>query len=136
MFSPQTHILLVEDTSGFRVLVNRVLNSLGYTHITEAEDGKKAYEIMKKNLYRDPVGLVLADIHMPVMDGLALLQAVRTDNHFERLPFIMLTAESEKKSIIQAIELGVNDYIIKPTTEASLQKKLVAVWEQMNKHAS
>lgn len=132
MFPKNTKILVVDDMKGIRVLITKLLKELGYSAIHEAENGEMAYDVINKAQAAEPFGLVICDLRMPKMDGLDLLSKLRTDQAFSKLPFVMLTAESEKENVVKAIEIGVNEYIIKPTTAPILSKKLEKVWKSLN----
>ncbi|HND85463.1 MAG TPA: response regulator [Pseudobdellovibrionaceae bacterium] len=132
MFPKNTKILVVDDMKGIRVLITKLLKELGYATVQEAENGEMALEIISKAQTSEPFGLIICDLRMPKMDGLDLLSKLRTDQAFAKLPFVMLTAESEKENVVKAIEIGVNEYIIKPTTAPILSKKLEKVWKSLN----
>jgi two-component system chemotaxis response regulator CheY len=70
---------------------------------------------------------------MPNMDGLTLLQTVRAEPEISKLPFLMVTAEAKKENIIAAAQAGANGYIVKPFTAATLDEKLVKIFEKLNK---
>ena len=101
-----------------------VLKKLGFKNIIEAENGKTALSKLKK----EDVGLVISDWNMPEMTGLELLKAVKTEEKFKDLPFIMLTAEGQKDCVIEAVKAGVTNFIVKPFTPDTLKEKLNAVF--------
>jgi CheY-like chemotaxis protein len=103
MFPKNTKILVVDDMKGIRVLITKLLKELGYATVQEAENGEMALEIITKAQTTEPFGLVICDLRMPKMDGLDLLSKLRTDQAFAKLPFVMLTAESEKENVMQAL---------------------------------
>ncbi len=74
-----------------------------------------------------PVHLVLSDLHMPNMDGLGLLGEVRKTPKLQKLAFIMLTSAGELDQVKKAVELGVNNYLVKPFTLGTLKRKVEAV---------
>ena len=81
-----------------------------------------ALEKMKNKKY----GLVISDWNMEPMSGLDLLKTVRTVNH-DKVPFIMVTAESKAENIMAARQAGVNNYVVKPFSAETLKSKIVAV---------
>ena len=86
----------------------------------EAEDGILALETAKE----EKVGLILAGWNMADMNGLELLKAVRSDENLKDIPFIMVTAEGQKREILEAAKAGVSNYIIKPFTPETLEEKI------------
>jgi len=101
-------ILLVDDAEIFRDGISHVLRRQGYDVLT-ACDGIQAIEI----LIQQSVDLILLDICMPRMDGIGVLQKMRKDPEFLRIPVIMLTASTDRERIIAAAKLGVRDYLSK-----------------------
>lgn len=131
MFEKTTHILLVDDMKGVRILVARLLKQLGYENITEAAEGHEAYANLEHAFgANNPVGLVLCDMRMPGIDGLQLLKKMKENPNFDKIPFIMLTAESDKEAIVNAIRSGVDDYIIKPASQSGLEQKMRKVFDR------
>lgn len=74
---------------------------------------------------------VVSDWNMPNMDGLTLLQTVRSDPVLRGLPFLMITAEAKKENIIAAAQAGASGYIVKPFTAATLNEKLAKIFEKL-----
>jgi two-component system chemotaxis response regulator CheY len=122
MFDPKTKILVVDDMMTMRKLVAKVCKELGFSDISEAADGAKAWEAISSA--NPPFGLIISDWNMPNTSGLDLLKRVRADSRFLRLPFVMVTAEAEKHQIVEAVKSGVSNYVIKPFTAAMLKEKL------------
>lgn len=113
-------ILVVDDFSTMRRIVKNILKQLGYENVDESENGADAYDKVKANQY----AFVITDWNMPVMDGLGFLKKVRTDPELKNLPILMVTAEAEKEKVVAAIQAGVNNYIVKPFTAATLKEKM------------
>ena len=89
--------------------------------IIEEENGEEAIQKMKDNM---PVDLVTLDINMPVMDGMTALKKIREDDTFKNVKIVMLTSESEKTKVVEAISNGANNYVVKPFTPDILKEKL------------
>lgn len=104
--------LIVDDYESMRRVTSGQLRSMGATHILVAKNGAVALDILQKQ----HVDIVLSDWNMPVMTGLELLRAVRADKKLAHLPFIMITAEVERKCVAEAIACGVSELLIKPFT--------------------
>ncbi len=117
----QCSILAVDDEPNMRRLLEISLRQAGYKPILAA-DGNEALAKIKAQ----HIDLVVSDLHMPSMNGLALLKAIRQDN--ETLPFIMVTALGEIKTAVEAMKLGASDYILRPfdleTLEIAIAKAL------------
>jgi len=122
MASLDSKILVVDDTKGIRFVVIKLLKELGYTNIIEAENGKMALEQITTS--GSDIKLIIADIKMPEMDGLQLLQTMKALGKYNHLPIIVLSAESDKMTIVKAIDYGAKDYIIKPVEKSVLSEKL------------
>ena len=120
------HVLVVDDFSTMRRIIKNILHDLGFEKIVEAEDGSAALNILNSQ----KIDLVISDWNMPRMTGLELLQSVRSDDKLKDLPFLMVTAESEKKSIVEAVKAKVSQYIVKPFTAATLAEKLEKIIPQ------
>lgn len=103
-------ILIVDDSKTMRNIERSIILRLGYTEIEEAVDGLDA---LSKVSAFDPE-LILLDWNMPNMDGITFLKKFRTTN--KTTPVIMITTESEKARVVEAIKAGVSNYAIKPFT--------------------
>lgn len=119
--------LIVDDFSTMRRIVRNLLKELGYTNADEAEDGAVALQKLQSGSY----DFVVTDWNMPNMDGLALLQAIRADATLKSLPVLMITAEAKKENIVAAAGAGASGYIVKPFTAATLNEKLVKIFEKI-----
>ncbi len=117
-------VLVVDDFATMRRIVKGVLKELGFKNVIEAENGKAALSELKK----EEIGLVISDWNMPEMTGIDLLKAVRANDQYKELPFIMVTAEGQKNNVIEAVKAGVTNYIVKPFTPETLRQKLEAVF--------
>jgi two-component system chemotaxis response regulator CheY len=118
--------LVVDDFSTMRRIVRNLLKELGFTNVDEAEDGVVALAKLQAGGF----DFVVSDWNMPNMDGLTLLQTVRSDPTLKNLPFLMITAEAKKENIIAAAQAGASGYIVKPFTAATLNEKMVKIFEK------
>jgi len=118
---PDMKILVVDDFPTMRRIVKTLMRQNGYTNFVEAEDGAQGLKTLEST---PDIEFIVSDWNMPNMTGLEFLKAVRADSRFQHLPFLMVTAESEKEQIIDAVKSGVSNYIVKPFTGATLQEKL------------
>lgn len=113
-------ILVVDDYPAMITMIRRMLQTLGFVNVSPATDGGDAMIKLKASRFR----LVISDLRMDKVDGLELLRQVRADEALSKLPFIMVTASSDRDLVIEAKSAGVTDYIVKPFTSATLQAKL------------
>ena len=118
----QLKLLVVDDMMTMRKLVIKACKEIGFTDISEAADGALAWQTLSTS--PTPFGLVLSDWNMPNSTGMDLLKRVRADGKMGKMPFILLTAESEGTQVAEALSVGVSNYIIKPFTVDSLRLKL------------
>ena len=115
-------VLVVDDFATMRRIVRGVLKQLGFDNILEAEDGSIALDTLKK----EEIGLIVSDWNMPKMTGLDLLKAVRGDDGLKGIPFIMVTAEGLKENVLEAVKVGVTNYVVKPFTPEGFSQKIQA----------
>lgn len=129
LFQEKPQILVVDDTLELRKLLTVRLSLLGYQ--TEgAENGRRALEMLRQN----PFDLVLLDIMMPVMDGYATLEAMKADEVLRSIPVIVISAVSELDSVVRCIELGADDYLVKPYNNVLLKARIAASLERKCLH--
>ncbi|MGR9115077.1 MAG: chemotaxis response regulator CheY [Gammaproteobacteria bacterium] len=121
-------ILIVDDFSTMRRIIKNLLRDLGFTNTVEADDGKSAMPILKAG----GIDFLVTDWNMPGMTGLDLLKAVRSDPNMAHLPVLMVTAEAKREQIIMAAQAGVNGYVIKPFTAATLKEKIEKIFERID----
>lgn len=125
MFPLDTKFLVVDDFATMRKIIKKVLTELGYTNIEEADDGASALPMIEKAAAAGtPYGFVISDWNMPKMQGIDLLKACKGNPALKELPFMLVTAESEQKHILEAAKAGVSDYVVKPFNSATLKGKL------------
>lgn len=120
MQKDEVSILVVDDVNTVRLQIRELLKSFGFKNITLAESGIEA----KVLLDLTPFHLVVADWHMSPMNGLELLKYIRSQPKYQKLAFVMVTAENTKESVISAIQSGVDDYLMKPLTPMAVQNKI------------
>ncbi|NDV23286.1 response regulator [Desulfovibrio sp. JC022] len=125
MLNTQASILIVDDHQAMRRTVADIMRMLGYFNIHYAEDGLMALEQLEEH---PSTSLVLLDWNMPRMSGLDFLRKIRTTSEYENLAVIMVTAEAEQELVMEAVAAGVTNYIVKPFTPMTLEKKLKEVF--------
>ena len=124
------NILLVDDSRTIRNIQKNVLKQLGYTDVTEAEDGVQALAQFKDGA----PNLMLIDWNMPNMDGITLVKRIRELD--KNIPLIMCTTEADKSRVLEAVKAGVNNYIVKPFTAESLGEKISQTMAKVGSAAS
>jgi len=120
-------VLVVDDFSTMRRIVKNLLRDLGFTNISEADDGSTALPMLQGGDF----DFVVTDWNMPGMQGIDLLKAIRADASLLHIPVLMVTAEAKKEQIVMAAQAGVNGYIVKPFTAATLKTKLDKIFERL-----
>ncbi|MFW1060805.1 chemotaxis response regulator CheY [Vibrio parahaemolyticus] len=120
-------ILIVDDFSTMRRIVKNLLRDLGFNNTQEADDGLTALPMLEKGDF----DFVVTDWNMPGMQGIDLLKHIRADAELKHLPVLMITAEAKREQIIEAAQAGVNGYIVKPFTAATLKEKLEKIFERL-----
>lgn len=121
--NPDTKFLVVDDYLSMRRMIKSVLKDLGYSNVAEADDGSTALPLLRNGQFN----FLITDWNMPGMPGLDLLKAVRADDRLAKLPVLMVTAEAKREQIVEAVQAGVNGYIIKPFTAEVLKEKLAKI---------
>lgn len=116
-------ILVVDDAQTMRRIIVNLLRQLGFTNMTEADDGTTAWE----RLGAERIDLIISDWNMPKMTGIDLLKKVRESETYKATPFIMVTAEGKRENVIAAVQAGVSNYIVKPFNAATLKEKMTKV---------
>lgn len=113
--------LIVDDSNTMRRIVVNTLKSLGYNEYVEAEDGKVALEKLTAD---NSINFVITDWNMPVMTGLELTKAIRSNATTKDLPILMVTTRGVKDDIVQALQARVSNYVVKPFTPQILKEKI------------
>jgi len=120
-------ILIVDDFSTMRRIIKNLLRDLGFTNVTEADDGNSALPLLQNGHF----DFLITDWNMPGMSGLELLRKVRAEERLADLPVLMVTAEAKREQIIEAARAGVNGYVVKPFTGMALKEKIERIFERI-----
>lgn len=125
MISSSLRILIVDDCIDTRNFIKQILLKKGFKNIVSANNGEEGMQILKESHDTfSPIGLILADRQMPVLDGMQFLSKVRLDERYNRIPFIMVTSDNERDHVIEALNVGVTNYIVKPIRGDVLLSKM------------
>jgi two-component system, chemotaxis family, chemotaxis protein CheY len=117
------NILIVEDLLTTRLFLRRTLKKLGYTNVVLSPDGEEALE----ELGRQSFDLIISDWHMPKMDGLDFFKALSKNRKWNEIPFLLITAEKERDKVIEAVQAGIKEYLVKPVEPEKLSNKIKQV---------
>ena len=122
---PNMKILIVDDMATMRRIVKTVLKQLGFSNITEAENGEEGLQKLRAEEFH----FVVSDWNMPVMTGIDMLRAIRADEKLKPIPVLMVTAEAQQHNLVEAVQAGVSNYIVKPFTAETMQEKLAKIFK-------
>jgi len=114
-------ILIVDDSESMRNIVKYMLAKIGFGSIFSACNGEEALASLKNSGFN----LVIADLHMPKLNGFELLKQIRSDVLLKCLPVIIVSGEVDKDIVISVIQAGASDYVLKPISGEILQKKVI-----------
>ncbi len=110
------HILVVEDSPTMRQLLHFTLKRLKGVEVLEAGDGVEGYKVLTSN----KVDLIVADLNMPVMDGLKMISMIKGNPAYREIPIVVVTTEGGEEDRKKAMALGANAYITKPIQTSQL----------------
>ena len=114
-------VLVVDDSAIMRKVIEQILEMLGHESVP-ATNGIDAFERLKEH---EDVRLILLDWNMPEMNGIEFLRAIKGRPGLCQIPVIMLTTESERRKMIEAIEAGAKHYLTKPFQPETLATKIL-----------
>ena len=116
-------ILVVDDSAPMRRIISKNLNEAGYSNVVEAENGIDAMGKL------GGVDLVVTDWNMPIMDGLTMVKEIKKNPGFANVRIVMVTSVGAQKDAVEALKIGVNNYVVKPFTPVALIEKIKSVIE-------
>ena len=112
--------LIVDDSRAMRLVLRQIMAEIGFD-VVEARHGREALTYLQGH---DDTVVALVDWNMPEMNGLELVQAVRSDSRFDPLRLMMVTTETEMSHIQRALTAGANEYLMKPFSREAVEEKL------------
>lgn len=120
-----TRVLIVDDEYFSRKVIRTLLLSIGVTDIHDADEGMKGLHAITTVM----PDLVLVDWEMPGLDGAEFVRRVRSPDSFPlpNVPIIMLTGHAERRRVVEAVRLGVHEYLLKPVSSNALRARVVSV---------
>ena len=113
-------VCVVEDEKVSRTMTLEMLKKMGLNKIVASTNGQIALDKLKAQ----EADLIISDWHMPVMDRLEFYKAVKKEETLKDIPFLMVTVEDSKEKVIEAMKLGIRDYIVKPLQKSSFEAKV------------
>jgi two-component system chemotaxis response regulator CheY len=115
-------VMVVDDSSVMRQIIKNNLKQLGFDleNLLDAGDGEEALTKIGVGV----VDLIISDWNMPRMTGIDFLKTIRGDEALKEIPFLMVTSEADKEKIMEAVQAGVNQYIVKPFNANQLEEKI------------
>lgn len=122
---PSMKILVVDDMVTMRKIVRNILKQLGFANTDEAENGEEGLQKLRGGSYN----FVVSDWNMPVMMGIDMLRAIRADESLKKIPVLMVTAEAQKENLMEAVQAGVSNYVVKPFTAETMQDKINKIFK-------
>ena len=112
-------ILCIDDSTTMRRIIINTLARIGYKDVAQADNGKTGLAALEQ----EEVDLIITDWNMPEMDGLEFVKKVRGGGH-KTVPILMVTTNAAKEDIVEALQAGVNNYVVKPFTPETLKEKI------------
>lgn len=121
----KTKVLVVDDEAAMRKVTRALLTSIGVKNIREAPDGASGLEAICTFL----PDIVILDWEMPVLNGGDFMRIVRSPENFPRpdVAVVMLTGHNERSCVLEAVRLGVNEFLLKPVSSSALLARLVSI---------
>ena len=113
-------ILVVDDSSTMRRIIINALKNVGFSDYVEASNGREGIEKLASN----SVDLIITDWNMPEMTGVEFIRAVRANDATKQIPALMVTTNASQEDIAQAMDAGVNNYLVKPFTPDGIKEKI------------
>jgi two-component system chemotaxis response regulator CheY len=129
MTRDEINVLVVDDVASMRVRLTEVLKSIGFRNISAASSGEEAKQVMESATTKAPGAfhLILADWLMAPGSGIDVLHFARGHPMYQNAAFVLVTAENTKEKVMEAVQAGVDGYIVKPLTPDSVESKVVGV---------
>jgi two-component system, chemotaxis family, chemotaxis protein CheY len=126
---PDMKILIVDDVPNVLTKMRIILRNIGFRRIDEASNGEQAWTwIQTEFACDDPYQLVITDINMPKLNGVKLLDRIKSDPFLKKTPVLMVTTRDEMEIVLRAIQSGASNYLIKPFDEEKIKKKIMEIF--------
>lgn len=125
-FNLDMHVLVVDDYKTVIRIIRNLLGQIGFTNIHEAMDGQEALRVLESK----KIDFIISDWNMEPMSGYELLKRIRAaeGKYYQKIPFMMVTAETKAENVVMAKKARVNNYIIKPFNLETMKMKIGAIF--------
>jgi len=131
MLKASMRIMVVDDVPTMRKMIKGHLQQVGFKNVIEAEGGEAAWKMVLDGVANaQPFEFIISDWDMPGMNGLELLTKIRANEPTKKLPFLMVTADAEQTTVVTAVKAGVNNFIVKPFSVATLKEKIDKIFNK------
>ena len=130
---PDAKILVVDDMDSIRTILVQILKDMGFSNIIEAANGQEAMaKFLEETESLRNIDIIISDLNMPLMNGIELLKSVRTHFFGSDIPFLIVTTEQEKETVIECIQAGATNYIIKPFEQDVVRERIIEAYQTLN----
>jgi len=129
---PQLKILMVDDHPLTLTMLSKILKQLGFMHLKEAVDGEQALAVIST----DDITFVFTDLNMPNLSGVELIRRLRQNESTKELPVIVVSGESDREMVMQALQAGADAFVVKPFSSKIIREKIVQVLTKRVRPAS
>ncbi len=118
-----SRVLILDPDSGIRKIVKDVLFDIGFTHI---EESLSVIDAIKKTMKFD-INFIITEWNPESVTGLDLINEIKLDEKYKRIPFLVISSNAKKESILEAIQNNASGYILKPFSKSILTKKIIPI---------
>jgi two-component system, cell cycle response regulator len=125
----QIHILVIEDDDVSRTLLHRLLTRRFSCKVHEARNGREGLDVIR-GLRPD---LVLLDVMLPELDGMGVLQAMRSDPECAPLPVVIISSAADREAVMKMVGLGIRDYLLKPFKADLVTRRIGKILTEVQK---
>src|SRR5215471_3635577 len=115
--------MVIDDSKAMRVMLGRMLRAGGVEVVLEAENGVEAFRLIRDDAAPD-VDVVLVDWNMPEMSGVEFVRRARSSGLVDEVSMVMVTSETSPEKVVEALESGADEYLMKPFTQDALFEKI------------
>jgi len=128
-FKPTMKTLVIDDMMTMRKIITKMLKSIGFSNVQEADDGATAWPMIEAAAAAgEPFEFIVSDWNMPKMSGLDLLIKIRETEGIKETPFLMVTAEAEQSNVVKVVQAGVSNFVVKPFKPDTLKEKIQKIF--------
>lgn len=131
---PDTKVLVVDDMDSIRTVLVGILQEIGFKNIIEAENGQDAMaKYLEATESLRNIDIIISDLNMPIMNGIEFLKSVRGHYFGADVPFLIVTTEQEKETVLECIQAGASNYVIKPFDKEMVRERILEAYQASQK---